>query len=452
MRRQDYHGLRSKQYRSKRGGSWRGSMRLGLLFAVLVGINVYVFFFRGGTSIQDILKASAIKKSGEDAAQKLKADPESGDDVMLGGKAQVGTKVIKGSIKGHLGLAPALASVKLNQEQTDELVAALRPVLDMRTLQPRHQFEVHLDPASGNVRKFIYRLSKISAVVATRGRDGTLRARKAERKLDVKRLRLAGMVKTSLDQAILAKGEAYSLVSRFVSLLSYDINWYADPREDDEFRIIVEKRYLGGKFFGYGKMVGAEYKGILGRRQVFYYTNRAGKGGYYTPEGRSVNRTFLKMPLNYRRVSSSFDRKRYHPVLHRTKGHYGVDYAADPGTPVWATADGTVTKSGRFGGAGKMVQLSHKNHVSTVYMHFSRIARGIKAGRKVRQRQVIGYVGSTGLASGPHLHYGIYVRGKYVDPMKFDGGKGPLLPKNERLRFLDKLPDLRADLESISLE
>ncbi len=426
-------------------------MRLGLLFAVLVGINVYVFFFRGGTSIQDILKASAIKKAGE-AAEKMKAAPDPADEAVLGGKAQAGTQVITGSMKGHLGLSTALASVKLGPEQVDELVQALRSVLDMRTLQPRHKFEVHLDPASGQLQKFIYRLSKISAVVATRGRDGGLRARKAERKLDVKTIKLAGQVKTSLDTAILGKGESYSLISRFVSLLSYDINWYSDPREDDEYRLIFEKRYLGGKFYGYGRIMAGEYRGILGKRQVFHYTTRAGKGGYYTPEGRSVNRQFLRIPLNFRRISSKFDRKRYHPVLHRTKGHFGVDYAADPGTPVWATADGKVTKAGRYGGAGKMVQLIHKNHVSTVYMHFSRIARGIKAGRKVRQRQVIGYVGSTGLASGPHLHYGIYVRGKHVDPMKFDGGKGPLLPRDERMRFLDKLPDLQAGLESISIE
>ena len=268
----------------------------------------------------------------------------------------------------------------------------------------------------------------------------------------MKLIKLGGKVTSSLGQAIQEKGERSALVSTFVSLLSYDINWYADPREGDEYRIIVEKRYLGGKFYGYGKILSGEYKGLIGRRQVFYHVDRAGKGGHYTPEGRSINRSFLKIPLNFNRISSKFDRKRYHPVLHRTKGHYGVDYAAEPGEPVWATAAGVVTKSGRHGGAGNMVQLAHKNRVTTVYMHFSRIARGIRTGKKVRQRQVIGYVGSTGLASGPHLHYGIYVRGKYVDPMRFDVGKGQLLPKTERLRFLDQLPERRAALESITIE
>ncbi len=429
-------------------------MRLGLLFAVLVGINVYVFFFRGGTSIQDILKASAIKKS--DAAEtsgKGKATADGAKDPLLGDQAATeGALVIKGSMKGHLGLSTALTANKLDARQAAELIEALKPVLNMRALQPGHSFELHLDAASGTLRKFIYRLSKISAVVASRGVGGGLRARKADRKMDVKVLRLGGNVTTSLGHAIQQEGEASSLVARFVSLLSYDINWYADPREGDEYRLIVEKRFLDGKFYGYGKVLAGEYKGVIGRRQVFYYKDRAGKGGHYTPEGRSVYRSFLKVPLNFRRISSKFDRKRYHPVLHRTKGHYGVDYAAAPGTPVWATAAGVVTKSGRYGGAGKMVQVLHKNSVSSVYMHFSRIERGIRVGKKVRQRQVIGYVGSTGLASGPHLHYGIYVRGKYVDPLKFDAGKGPLLPKAERLRFLDQLPDRRAELESITVD
>lgn len=446
MRRHDTYGFGSQQRQARRRGNWQGSLRLGVLFAVLVGINLYVFFFRGGTSIQDILRASAMSK--QKAAQAGQAGSRS-DALGPGAEAKDGSLVVQGSLKGYVTLTSALLATKLDATQVNELVQALGPVLNMRALKPEEQFTLYLDPGSGKLRRFVYHLTPISAVVATRDESGLLTAVKSERKLDIRKVKLGGKVVSSLDQAILARGEAYSLVSNFVQLLSWDINWYADPREDDEFRLIVEKKYLENKFYGYGRILAAEYRGIIGRRQVFYYVNRTGTGSYCTPEGRLVNRTFLKMPLNFRRISSQFDQRRFHPVLHVTKGHFGVDYAADPGTPVWATSDGVVLKSGRFGGAGLMVELGHANQVQTVYMHFSRIARGIEPGVKVRQRQIIGYVGSTGLSTGPHLHYGVHADGKPVDPLKFTVGKGALLPKDERMHFLHLLAERQAELESI---
>jgi murein DD-endopeptidase MepM/ murein hydrolase activator NlpD len=174
--------------------------------------------------------------------------------------------------------------------------------------------------------------------------------------------------------------------------------------------------------------------------------------GYFVPEGRSLRRAYLKTPLNFRRLSSRYNSKRFHPVLHTTKGHYGVDYAASVGTPVWAAAEGTVAMAARSGGAGNMVVLNHPSNVSTVYMHLSRFAKGLKAGQKVRQRQLIGHVGSTGLSTGPHLHYGMKVRGRYVDPLKFKIPKGEMLSRGDRIRFLDQLPDRMAALESIAIQ
>jgi murein DD-endopeptidase MepM/ murein hydrolase activator NlpD len=450
MRRPDYYGFRSQRNRARRRGSLRGSVRLGALFTVLLGINVYVFFFRGGTSIQDILKTSVINKKSATAGDVEK--PEEVPARQAASKkrrSRDDSMILQGDLKGHLGLSSALAALKVDAVQISELVEALKNHLDMRRLQPRQTFELRLDPRTGRIRQFQFKVSPVVKVVVTRTRTGALRARREEAKLERRLVKLGGRVTSSLNAAISARGEGPALVSMFVNLFSWDINWYADPREGDEFRIVVEKKYLKDRFFSYGRILAAEYKGNAGRFQAFHYRWRNGKEGHYSPDGRAMRRAFLKMPLNFRRISSKFNSKRFHPVLHRTRGHYGVDYAAARGTPVWSVADGRVQRAGRFGGAGNMVQLIHDGNVQTVYMHLSHIAGGIKPGVRVKQRQVIGYVGSTGLATGAHLHYGVRVRGRHVDPLKFAVARGALLPRSERHRFLDELPDRRAALESI---
>jgi murein DD-endopeptidase MepM/ murein hydrolase activator NlpD len=428
-------------------------MRLGALFAVLVGINIYVFFFRGGTSIHDVLKTSSIARKSVALASKGSAkaqakSPEKGAASALSDDSII----VQGTMKGFVGLSGALAARKIEQPQINELIAALGTELNLRTLRPEHSFEARLDPKDGRIRRFTLRTSQISTVEVTRAAAGALKARKQESSLTTKVVQVGGKIESSLIRAITKAGESSPLVFMFVDLFSWDINWYADPREGDEFRIVVEKQYLGETFHRYGHILAAEYRGKLGRFQAFYYKPSTGPAGYFVPEGRSLRRAYLKTPLNFRRLSSRYNSKRFHPVLHTTKGHYGVDYAAAVGTPVWAAADGTVAMAARSGGAGNMVVLNHASNVSTVYMHLSRFAKGLKAGQKVKQRQLIGHVGSTGLSTGPHLHYGIKVRARYVDPLKFKIPKGEMLARGDRIRFLDQLPDRMAALESISIQ
>jgi len=443
MARLDYHAPRQRHRGARRKSGWQGSMRLGALFAILVGVNIYVFFFRGGTSIHDLLKTSALSKkpvplNQAPAARKgsRRSDPK--DDSLI----------VTGSLKGHLGLSSALEAVSIDKAQVAELIGALRSELDMRSLRPSHKFEIRLDPRTKRIRRFIYRVSPIRSVVASRDAKGTLRARRAEIELDTKVEHVGGQITSSLQSAMAQAGEGHGLVARFVDLFSWDVNWYSDPREGDEFRIVVEKKYKDGRFYRYGHILAAEYRGKVGRFQAYYHRER---GGHFTPEGRAISREFLKMPLNFRRISSKFNLRRFHPVLHRTKGHFGVDYAAARGTPVWAVADGTVTRIGRFGGAGKMIRLQHSKGRTTVYMHLSRFARKLKRSSRVKQRQVIGFVGSTGMATGPHLHYGIMINGRHVDPLRYNAGKGALLPRQERVRFLDDLPRRMAALEGIEV-
>jgi murein DD-endopeptidase MepM/ murein hydrolase activator NlpD len=184
---------------------------------------------------------------------------------------------------------------------------------------------------------------------------------------------------------------------------------------------------------------------------VFWWGEGA-DGRYVDEKGRGVQRTLLKTPLKYARISSGFNPARMHPVLHRVKSHKGVDYAAPEGTPVWAAADGKIVYRDKQKGAGNLVILSHAGGLTTLYMHLSRFAKGQKVGQTVRAKTVIGYVGMTGLATGPHLHFGVKKNGKYVDPQSVESARGPGVPTSKRNAFQRERDARLAELEALSSE
>ena len=198
------------------------------------------------------------------------------------------------------------------------------------------------------------------------------------------------------------------------------MNFYTDTHPGDHWKVIVEKQYLGGEFYRYGHILAAEYSGKVGTIRAFYWqSKRAGaEGHYYDEKGQAISKTLLKTPLRFVRISSKFDRHRMHPILHREKAHLGIDYAAPVGTPVWASASGKVVECEKKRGSGNTVVIAHANGLATRYYHLSRFARGMKAGKHVRQKEVIGYVGTTGLSTGPHLHFSVTKKGAFVDPSK----------------------------------
>ncbi|MFH1129953.1 MAG: M23 family metallopeptidase [Pseudomonadota bacterium] len=439
---------RRSRSRRKKKSKWAGTVRLGALFAVLVGINVYVFFFRGGTSIGELIKASAIKG---DSADPLGKKKRVGSDDTGEKRKYDGAMMVQGALSGHLGLSSALAASHLDSKQITVLVKTLATKVNMRTLRPSNKYEIYLDPQTRELLGFVYHLSEATTVELERQKNGLLAARKIEVPLETQLVKLGGQIDSSLEKAVSEIGGSSTLVAKYVDLFSWDINWYVDPRLGDKFRIVVEKKYLKKEFYGYGKIVAAEYDGEVGKYHAFLYTPRGGEPGYFTADGRSIRRPFLKTPLRYRRISSKFSHRRFHPILHYHKAHAGVDFAAAKGTPVWAAANGWVVKVGQFGGAGKMVMLRHPGAIETVYMHLSGFAKGIKLHAKVLQHEKIGYVGSSGLATGPHLHYGIKVNGHHVNPLQFKVPMGARLPKDEHLRFLEQIASLKQDLEGISI-
>jgi murein DD-endopeptidase MepM/ murein hydrolase activator NlpD len=201
-------------------------------------------------------------------------------------------------------------------------------------------------------------------------------------------------------------------------IFAWQIDFAREVRAGDRWRILVEQRYAGEKNIGWGNILAAEYEHDGQLHSAALLRDGEGKElGYFAPDGKSLRRMFLKAPLKFGRITSRFQRARFHPILKVARPHRGVDYGAPIGTPVLAVGDGVVVQSGWLGGAGKAIRLRHNSTYQTAYKHLHGFASGIRVGARVRQGQVIGYVGSTGLSTGAHLHFELWERGNYVDPL-----------------------------------
>src|SRR5690606_27957761 len=232
---------------------------------------------------------------------------------------------------------------------------------------------------------------------------------------------LVGTIRSSLFGATDAAGVPYEVARQMIDILSSDVDFFRDLRTGDQFRVIYDSFSTNGVSARSGRILALEFVNDgKSYEAVWFDPESAGEsGGYYGFDGSSRRRAFLRVPLEFTRVSSGFGLRR-HPVLNTMRGHKGVDYAAPTGTPIQATADGVVEQAGSQRGYGNTLVLKHHGEYSTLYAHLSRFAPGIKRGQKVSQGQVIGYVGSTGMATGPHLHYEFRVAGRQIDPQSAD--------------------------------
>ncbi len=227
----------------------------------------------------------------------------------------------------------------------------------------------------------------------------------------------SGDVRHSLFGATDAADVPDSVASQLAEVFSGDIDFHRDLRQGDRFSVVYETQYHDGATIRTGRLLAAEFVNQGKAHRAIYFKDPSGRDGYFTRDGRSMKRAFLKSPLPFTRISSGFSFSRYHPVLKEWRAHRGIDYAAPTGTPVRAVSDATVSFSGRQNGYGNLVILNHQGPYSTAYGHLSRFAAGLRRGTRISQGEVIGYVGATGLASGPHLHYEFRVNNQQRNPL-----------------------------------
>lgn len=237
-----------------------------------------------------------------------------------------------------------------------------------------------------------------------------------------------------------------NLIMELATLFGWDIDFSLDIRGGDSFDIVYEELYLDGKKQKNGKILAANFFNQGKRFSAIYYEKTDKEGSYFTENGASVRKAFIRSPVDFARVSSHFNLKRKHPIMHTIRAHKGVDYAASRGTPIKATGDGKVILAGRKGGYGKTVIIKHGQRYTTLYAHLNAYARGIRSGKRVRQGQIIGYVGSTGMATGPHLHYEFRVNGSHRNPLTVKLPRAIPLQGEEKQRFFAQTDNLRQKL------
>ncbi len=340
-----------------------------------------------------------------------------------------GARRVAGKVGRGENLASLLGAAGVPAREVLAFAKALKPALDPRRIRPGDDYEVWVGPG-GRIVRFEYRRSPLEVYRAEAIPAGGWRAWRVDVPVDRRETSLVGRVDGSLYEAFLGAGADVDLVMAFVELFSWDVDFTRETREGDEFRVIYERLWVGDELVGNGRILAAQYRGRSGTHTAVYYRSKRTEG-YFDPDGGSVRKSFLRSPLRFTRISSRFSLRRRHPILKVVRPHRGVDYAAPRGTPVWSVADGVVKFAGWKGSAGKVVIVRHSRGYETYYNHLSRFARGVRRGTRVRQGQVIGYVGSTGLATGPHLDFRVKKSGRWVNPLTERYPAGDPVPRAE---------------------
>jgi murein DD-endopeptidase MepM/ murein hydrolase activator NlpD len=257
-----------------------------------------------------------------------------------------------------------------------------------------------------------------------------------------------GEIKTNLFAATDEVGLPDPAANQLSDIFGGDVDFHRDLRKGDKFTVIYEMNYINGEPSRTGRIISAEFVNHGHAFRAAYFQTTEFTGDYYSPDGKSMHKAFLRSPIEFSRVSSGFSKSRFHPILNKWRSHKGVDYAAPMGTKVKVTSDGVVSFVGRQGGYGNVVIINHQGHFSTVYGHLSRFAGGIHAGQRVGQGQIVGYVGMTGLATGPHLHYEFRMNGIQRDPLKVALPDGKPISESQKTAFADRTRDLFGQLDT----
>ncbi len=331
-------------------------------------------------------------------------------------------------------LAAVLARLGLSPSEGQEWARAAGGLMDLRSLPVGLAVETELD-YHGELAAV--RLTPDWSQTFVLERDGgEIVGRREARPVEKELFTVRGEVASSLFEAVTSAGEGDLLALSLAEIFQWDIDFHREVRKGDSFGLLVERIWADGERVAYGPVLAAFYVNRGKRFEAVRYRTADGHWGYYDQDGHPLRKQFLRAPLKFGRLTSRFSSSRMHPVLHRRLPHYGVDYAAPTGTPIHATGNGTVVFVGWKKGGGKTVEIRHPNGYTTAYLHMSRFARGMSRGTRVEQGQVIGYVGSTGLATGPHVDYRITANGRYVNPLTIGNDPAPPLSAAE-------MPDFR---------
>jgi len=336
-----------------------------------------------------------------------------------------GVSVIDGKMSRGQSLSTLLRARGVSPQIVRTIDREIRSEFDLRKAQPGDAFRLNLDH-NGELMSFRYRAAPDENIVLYRSGTG-YSVRREALPLKTQLTRMHGTVESSIYRSIRGLGHDPALASAFADIFAWEIDFTRQLKRGDDFTILYERLYReedGSKVYVRpGRILAAQFNGSVGEHTAVYFEEENGIGSYFRPDGDTLEEEFLAAPLKFSRISSNYSAARNHPILKVVRPHHGIDYAARTGTPLWAVADGTVISRGVNGGFGKLIKVRHANGYVSYYAHLSGFSPGLKVGQKVKQKQVIGFVGQTGLATGPHVCFRVTKYGKYVDPATLNHSK-----------------------------
>lgn len=343
-------------------------------------------------------------------------------------------------------LSVELSKHSLDHREIHAIVEAAKPFRNLARISSGTRYQVFKTQEPESIVDGIrFRFSPVEILMISK-KDGQWVAEEITKPIETRIVTYTGVVRTSLwDSAVEARMNP-SLIAELAEIFAWQVDFAREVQVNDRWRLSVEQELVSGEVVGLGTILSAEYVNVENTHTAILFKKDDQKLGYFTPDGSSLRRMFLKSPIQYGRISSRFQKARFHPILNTNRPHLGVDYAAPTGTPIRAVGDGVITLAGWSGGGGNVIKLRHNSTYETAYKHLSRFGKGIKNGTRVTQGQVIGYVGTTGLSTGPHLHFEFFVNGRFVDPL---GQKFPTaapIPTHNLAEFMESQKLLLAHL------
>jgi murein DD-endopeptidase MepM/ murein hydrolase activator NlpD len=319
------------------------------------------------------------------------------------------------TVKSGDSLAQIFSRLDISPRQLQQIVSLKGTASDLTRIYPGQTLRLHTTPEGGLV-ELIYQVNALNDVRIVRSGD-TYEVSSNQRTPEWRSYYATGNITRSLFADGQDAGLSDYLIMELADIFGWDIDFALDLRRGDQFTVLFEQPYLDGDRIDQGRIVAAEFINQGNVYQAIRFTDKSGKTDYYSLEGKRLRKAFLRTPVAFTRISSRFSLGRKHPILNRIRAHKGVDYAAPRGTPIKATGSGTIVFRGKKGGYGNTVIIDHGNKYSTLYAHMNAFTRSQRTGSRVRQGQVIGYVGSSGLATGPHLHYEFRINGVHRNPL-----------------------------------
>ena len=372
---------------------------------------VTLWYFFGNPASSD--EASELNESGKDIMEASVVESN-----FIYGFAENAYHIVEGTIKRNQNLSHILTEYNVNYSVIDQIARKSKDIFDVRKLAVDKKYILICDKDSLNAKYFIYEPNSTEYVVYEL--EGDLNIQHEIKEIETTVKTISGVIKanSSVYNVMLEEGGTTKLVDDFADIFGWKLD-FGTIQKDDYFRVVYEEMRVEGDLIGTGKIISAEMNHWGKPMYAFSYDQGDGED-YFDEEGNSLKKAFLRYPVNFSRISSRYNPKRFHPVAKVYRAHLGTDFAAPTGTPIKAAADGIVEAAAYTSANGNYVKIKHNATYTTGYLHMSKRASGLKAGQRVKQGQVIGYVGSTGLATGPHLCYRFWKNGVQIDALKVD--------------------------------